>query len=103
MPGELSVEVHSLVKRFGRDVVAVDGLSLAIQAGEVYGLLGPNGAGKTTTLRMLLGLVRPTSGLIRVLGAPVCCLPIPSTRLRSLPLPRSESSACTRWCSSSRR
>lgn len=70
LAGELAVEVRGLVKCFGADVVAVDGLSLAIQAGEVYGLLGPNGAGKTTTLRMLLGLVRPTSGLIRVLGAP---------------------------------
>ena len=70
LSGELAVEVRGLVKRFGPDVVAVDDLSLNIRAGEVYGLLGPNGAGKTTTLRVLLGLVRPTSGLIRVLGAP---------------------------------
>jgi ABC-2 type transport system ATP-binding protein len=65
---ELAVEVRGIVKRFGADVVALDGLDLSIATGETYGLLGPNGAGKTTTLRMLLGLVRPTSGLIRVLG-----------------------------------
>jgi ABC-2 type transport system ATP-binding protein len=65
---ELAVEMRGVVKRFGADVVAVDGLDLGIEAGETYGLLGPNGAGKTTTLRMLLGLVRPTSGLIKVLG-----------------------------------
>jgi ABC-2 type transport system ATP-binding protein len=57
-----------VVKRFGADVLALDGLELCVEAGETYGLLGPNGAGKTTTLRMLLGLVRPTSGEIRVLG-----------------------------------
>jgi ABC-2 type transport system ATP-binding protein len=65
---ELAVEVRGVVKRFGADVMALDGLDLSIATGETYGLLGPNGAGKTTTLRMLLGLVRPTSGLIRVLG-----------------------------------
>ena len=70
MSGELAVEARGVVKRFGTDVVAVDGLDLAIRAGETYGLIGPNGAGKTTTLRMLLGLVRPTAGLIRVLGLP---------------------------------
>jgi ABC-2 type transport system ATP-binding protein len=70
MSGDLAVEARGVVKRFGTDVVAVDGLDLAIGVGETYGLIGPNGAGKTTTLRMLLGLVRPTSGLIRVLGLP---------------------------------
>ncbi|MGH3232839.1 MAG: ABC transporter ATP-binding protein, partial [Streptosporangiaceae bacterium] len=70
MAGELAVEVHRVVKRFGAGVVALDGLDLRIQEGETYGLLGPNGAGKTTTLRMLLGLVRPTAGVIRVLGRP---------------------------------
>jgi ABC-type multidrug transport system ATPase subunit len=63
----LAVEVRGLVKRFGDRVTAVDGLDLSVRPGEIYGLLGPNGAGKTTTLRMLLGLVRPTAGLIRVL------------------------------------
>jgi ABC-2 type transport system ATP-binding protein len=68
--GELVVQARGLVKRFGSAVTAVDGLDLSIAAGETFGLLGPNGAGKTTTLRMLLGLVRPTSGSIRVLGLP---------------------------------
>jgi ABC-type multidrug transport system ATPase subunit len=68
--GQPVVQVSDLVKRFGRDVIAVDGLDLRIEEGETYGLLGPNGAGKTTTLRILLGLVRPTSGQVRVLGLP---------------------------------
>ncbi len=62
------VRVIGLTKRYG-DVVAVDGLTLTVRRGEVYGFLGPNGAGKTTTLRMLGGLVRPTAGRAEVLGA----------------------------------
>jgi len=68
-PG-LVIETRGLTKRYGDDVVAVDGLELCVRRGEVYGFLGPNGAGKTTTLRMLLGLVRPTSGRAAVFGAP---------------------------------
>ena len=68
--GDLAVEARGVIKRYGANVVAVDGLDLCIAQGEVYGLLGPNGAGKTTTIRMLLGLVRPSGGLIRVLGQP---------------------------------
>ena len=70
MAAEFAVEVHRLVKRFGGRVTAVDGLDLSVRRGETYGLLGPNGAGKTTTIRMLLGLVRPDAGVIRVLGLP---------------------------------
>jgi ABC-type multidrug transport system ATPase subunit len=66
----LVIETHALTKRYGDAIVAVDGLELRVRRGEVYGFLGPNGAGKTTTLRMLLGLVRPTSGTAAVLGAP---------------------------------
>jgi ABC-2 type transport system ATP-binding protein len=61
------IEVAKLVKRFG-EFTAVDGVSFAIRRGEVVGYLGPNGSGKTTTMRMLLGLLRPTSGTARVLG-----------------------------------
>jgi ABC-type multidrug transport system ATPase subunit len=63
------IETRGLTKRYGDALVAVDGLDLRVRRGEVYGFLGPNGAGKTTTLRMLLGLVRPTSGGATVLGA----------------------------------
>ncbi len=61
------LEVKSLTKRFG-DSTAVDDISFDIQPGEILGLLGPNGAGKTTTIQMLLGLVTPTAGLIRMFG-----------------------------------
>jgi ABC-type multidrug transport system ATPase subunit len=64
------IETRALSKRYGERIVAVDRLTLRVRRGEVYGFLGPNGAGKTTTVRMLLGLVRPTSGSAVVLGAP---------------------------------
>jgi ABC-2 type transport system ATP-binding protein len=60
------IEVRQLTKRFGGNVLAVDHLDFAVDAGTVCGLLGPNGAGKTTALRMLVGLIRPTSGEARV-------------------------------------
>jgi ABC-type multidrug transport system ATPase subunit len=63
------IETRALTKRYGTAIVAVDALDLRVRRAEVYGFLGPNGAGKTTTLRMLLGLVRPTSGDATVLGA----------------------------------
>ena len=66
---EPAIETRGLTKRYGEAILAVDGLDLRVSRGEVYGFLGPNGAGKTTTLRMLLGLVRPTSGTATVLGA----------------------------------
>ena len=64
---ETVVRTHELTKRYG-DRLAADAVSLTVRRGEVYGFLGPNGAGKTTTLRMILGLVRPTSGSAVVLG-----------------------------------
>ena len=67
MSAEIALEARGLTKRYG-DALAVDGVSLSVRRGEVYGFLGPNGAGKTTTLRMLLGLIRPTSGAASVLG-----------------------------------
>ena len=62
------IETQCLTKRYGT-LTAVDRLTLGVRRGEVYGFLGPNGAGKTTTLRMLVGLVRPTSGSATILGA----------------------------------
>ena len=61
------VEVRGLVKRYGR-VLAVDDVDLTVERGDVYGYLGPNGAGKTTTLRILLGLIRPDAGSVRLFG-----------------------------------
>ncbi len=62
-----AIEADGLTKRYG-DSTVVDGVDLAIEAGECFGLLGPNGAGKTTTLRMLLGLVHPSGGRLTALG-----------------------------------
>ena len=64
---DTAVSTHALVKRY-RDVTAVDSLNLDVRRGEIYGFLGRNGAGKTTTIRMLLGLIRPSSGDVSVLG-----------------------------------
>jgi ABC-2 type transport system ATP-binding protein len=63
----LAVEATDLTKDFG-DTRAVDGVSLGVPTGSIYGLLGPNGAGKTTTLRILLGIIDPSSGTRSVLG-----------------------------------
>jgi len=61
------IQTENLTRRYGRQV-AVDGLTIEINEGEIFGFLGPNGAGKTTTILMLLGLTEPTSGWARVLG-----------------------------------
>jgi ABC-2 type transport system ATP-binding protein len=61
------VEARGLVKRYG-EIVAVDHVDLTVESGNVYGYLGPNGAGKTTSLRMLLGLIRPNEGAVRLFG-----------------------------------
>jgi len=65
--GELVIDTHDLSRRFG-PVTAVDAISLRIRRGEIFGFLGPNGAGKTTTIRMLCGILRPSSGRATVLG-----------------------------------
>lgn len=64
------IEVSNLTKKF-KDLTAVDGLSFSVPKGVVYGFLGQNGAGKSTTIRMLLTLIRPTSGQISILGKPL--------------------------------
>ncbi len=76
----LAIEVRNLIKSFRRrgapEVRAVDGLGFEVQPGTIFGLLGPNGAGKTTTLRVLTTLVRPTSGVARVMGIDVTADPL---------------------------
>lgn len=64
---ELAVETHGLRKTFG-DLVAVDGVDLAVPSGSFYGFLGPNGAGKSTTIKCLTGLLRASAGTIRITG-----------------------------------
>jgi ABC-2 type transport system ATP-binding protein len=67
MSRTLAVEAAGLTKRYGA-LTAVDGISMRVAQGEVYGVLGPNGAGKTTFLRMLFGLIRPDAGTLEVFG-----------------------------------
>jgi len=76
----IAIEAHGLTKRFG-NVTAVDGAELSIPRGRIYGFLGPNGSGKSTTIRMLCGLIKPTSGTIKVLGLDI---PRQSESLRRL-------------------
>ena len=64
---ESVIDVSGLTKTYG-SVRALDGLTLSIPRGGVYGVLGPNGAGKSTLFRILLGLIRPTAGEVRVMG-----------------------------------
>ena len=71
MTDQIVIESRGLTKAFGGGVLAVDAVDFAVRRGSVCGLLGPNGAGKTTTLRMLVGLVRPTSGSADILGVGV--------------------------------
>lgn len=66
---EAVLSLDNVVKTFGR-FPAVDGLSFKVEQGEIFGFLGPNGAGKTTTLRMILDIIRPSSGRIAILGSP---------------------------------
>ena len=74
MPAAL-IETRNLIKRYG-DKVAVNNVSFDIYAGEVFGFLGPNGAGKTTTIKMIVGLLQPTSGTVKVAGYDVQTQPL---------------------------
>jgi ABC-2 type transport system ATP-binding protein len=67
MKPDYAIEVQSVTRRFG-DLTAVDNLSFQVEQGEIFGLLGPNGAGKTTTINLILGLLAPHNGALRVLG-----------------------------------
>jgi len=72
---DILIETLDLAKRFG-DKVAVDKVNLQVRAGEIFGFLGPNGAGKTTTIKMIVGLLQPTSGAVRVAGHDVQTEPL---------------------------
>lgn len=67
---EIAIEIRGLCKKFGK-FTAVNDVDLPVPTGEVFGFLGPNGAGKTTTIGMLLGLIHPTAGEIKILGEPL--------------------------------
>jgi ABC-2 type transport system ATP-binding protein len=73
------IELNRLTKRFG-DLVAVDDVSLTVQTGEFFAMLGPNAAGKTTTIRMMAGLLKPTSGSARIAGFDVQTHPLEARR-----------------------
>ena len=62
------IETDNLTKIFGRKLIAVNNANFSVEAGAIFGFLGPNGAGKTTTIRLLLGLIRPTAGEVRIFG-----------------------------------
>ena len=64
------IEIRDLVKHYGKKVTALQGVSLAVERGQIYGLLGRNGAGKTTMVKILLGIVKPTSGTATLLDEP---------------------------------
>ena len=72
---EILIETRNLIKRYG-DKVAVDDVSFDVYQGEVFGFLGPNGAGKTTTIKVIVGLLRPTSGTVKVAGYDVQAQPM---------------------------
>src|SRR2546423_5740985 len=73
------IELIDLVKRFG-DLVAVNGISLTVPRGEFFAVLGPNAAGKTTTIKMMAGLIKPTSGSARIAGFDVQQQPLEARR-----------------------
>ena len=83
--GDWLIEAEGLTRRYG-DFVAVDQLDLRVARGEIFGFLGPNGAGKTTTIRMLTGLLRPTSGRVRIDGIDLAEAPL-EARARMAYLP----------------
>ncbi len=77
------IEITGLTKRFG-DLAAIDNLSLRVERGEVLGFLGPNGAGKTTTVKIMSGLMYPTSGTVKLCGIDVVANPVEAKRITAL-------------------
>jgi len=66
---DVALDLRDITKMYG-DFKAVDNISLTIPTGSIYGFLGPNGSGKTTTIRMILDIIKPTTGSVTVLGRP---------------------------------
>jgi ABC-2 type transport system ATP-binding protein len=77
MTDTVLIEINNLLKRYG-DKAAVNNVSLQVKAGEVFGFLGPNGAGKTTTIKVIVGLLQPTAGTVKVAGYDVQTQPLPA-------------------------
>jgi ABC-2 type transport system ATP-binding protein len=77
MADTILIEINNLLKRYG-DKAAVNNVSLQVRAGEVFGFLGPNGAGKTTTIKVIVGLLQPTAGTVKVAGYDVQTQPLPA-------------------------
>jgi ABC-2 type transport system ATP-binding protein len=80
-PAAKAVVVENLVKAYPPDIRAVDAIDFTVDSGEIYGLLGPNGAGKTTAIKMIIGLIKPTSGSLRLFGVDVTKSPQAARRL----------------------
>ncbi|HUH99624.1 MAG TPA: ABC transporter ATP-binding protein [Nitrososphaerales archaeon] len=80
-PREKAIVVENLLKTYPPDIRAVDTIGFSVDSGEVFGLLGPNGAGKTTTIKMITGLIKPTSGSLRLFGVDVAKSPQAARRL----------------------
>jgi len=96
------LSVFALRKRFG-DKLAVDGISFEVNHNEIVGLLGPNGAGKTTTINMILGVLEPTAGAIRIEGRDVAtqrAQALACTNFTAVYAPCPAISPCTRTCAS---
>jgi ABC-2 type transport system ATP-binding protein len=76
-----AIEAENLLKVYPGGIRAVDGVSFSVTSGEIFGLLGPNGAGKTTAIKMMIGIIKPTSGSLRVLGVNVVKSPREARRV----------------------
>src|SRR5438105_7810273 len=82
---EIAIHTQKLSRRFG-NLVAVDSIDLQVVAGQFFGFLGPNGAGKSTTIKMLTGLLSPTSGSMQLLGLDFAAHPVEAKRqMRAVP------------------
>ena len=97
------IEAHALTKRYG-DKTAVDSIDFTVPPGSVTGFLGPNGAGKSTTMRMIVGLDRPSSGVVTVNGkpyaqhrSPACARSVPSWTPRRSTAAAAPARTCARW------